>query len=131
MNYQIDMDSIAAIYGTAISFYLDQRIEALLPSKSASCCLRCSRNWRGAGERHKMFPLAETKLPFLDICWLFLEVDSKNGVSYALARMRNRRPDIGFHFADGTPQRRPSTARTSPSAPASDFGPTRIEHGQE
>ena len=79
----------------------------------------------------RMFPLAETKLPFLDICRLFLEVDSKNGVSYALARMRNRRPDIGFHFADGTPQRRPSTARTSPSAPASDFGPTRIEHGQE
>ena len=35
MKYQIGMDSIGAIYGTAISFYLDQRIETLLLSKSA------------------------------------------------------------------------------------------------
>ena len=44
MNYQIDMDSIAAIYGTAISFYLDQRIEAAAAADvggtfaAYSCC---------------------------------------------------------------------------------------------
>ena len=85
----------------------------------------------------RMFPLAEAKLPFVDICWLFLKVDgSESSVSYALARMRNRRPDIGFHFADGTfpsdGRRQPAQAHCSNNQrPASDFGPTRIEHGQE
>ena len=65
MKYQIDMDSIAAIYRTAISFYLDQRIEALLPSKALH--VACGVVEIGVGRvsvTKRMFPLAETKLPF-------------------------------------------------------------------
>jgi hypothetical protein len=40
MKYKIDMDSIATIYGTTISFDHGQRIEARFSPRSASCCLR-------------------------------------------------------------------------------------------
>ena len=106
MKYQIDMDSIAAIYRTAISFYLDQRIEALLPSKALH--VACGVVEIGVGHvsvTKRMFPLAETKLPFLDICWLFSRGRwQQEQCQLRLARIRNRRSDIGFHFADGTPQ---------------------------
>ena len=118
MKYQIDMDSIAAIYRTAISFYLDQRIEALLPSKALH--VACGVVEIGVGHvsvTKRMFPLAETKLPFLDICWLF----SRGRWQQEQCQLRpcpHEKPAAG-HWLPFCRRNTPTTAVDSPHKPIS------------